>query len=96
MKIPFHRPNLPESLGDIYRDSIRSGWLTTGLQVQEFEAKLAQYLDAEHVVAVNSCTAALHLALVAKGFSKGDKYIAPTYTFASTLSVENTWGWSPF
>ena len=65
MKIPFHRPNLPESLDDIYTDSIRSGWLTTGLQVQEFETKLAQYLDAEHVVAVNSCTAALHLALAA-------------------------------
>jgi dTDP-4-amino-4,6-dideoxygalactose transaminase len=50
MKIPFHRPNLPESLDDIYTDSIRSGWLTTGLQVQEFETKLAQYLDAEHAV----------------------------------------------
>jgi len=95
MKIPFHRPNLPESLGDIYRDSIRSGWLTTGLQVQKFETKLAQYLDAEHVVAVNSCTAALHLALAAKGFSKGDKYIAPTYTFASTVECGEYLGMEP-
>ena len=95
MKIPFHRPNLPESLDDIYRDSIRSGWLTTGSQVQDFETKLAQYLDAEHVVAVNSCTAALHLALVAKGFSKGDKYIAPTYTFASTVECGEYLGMEP-
>ena len=95
MKIPFHRPNLPESLDDIYRDSIRSGWLTTGSQVQEFESKLAQYLDAEHVVAVNSCTAALHLALAAKGFSKGDKYIAPTYTFASTVECGEYLGMEP-
>ena len=95
MKIPFHRPNLPESLDDIYRDSIRSGWLTTGSQVQDFETKLAQYLDAEYVVAVNSCTAALHIALVAKGFSKGDKYIAPTYTFASTVECGEYLGMEP-
>ena len=95
MKIPFHRPNLPESLDDIYRDSIRSGWLTTGSQVQEFEIKLAQYLDAEHVVAVNSCTAALHLALIAKGFSKGDKYIGPTFTFASTVECGEYLGMEP-
>ena len=95
MKIPFHRPNLPESLDDIYTDSIRSGWLTTGLQVQEFESKLTQYLDAEYVVAVNSCTAALHLALAAKGFSKGDKYIAPTYTFASTVECGEYLGMEP-
>ena len=95
MKIPFHRPYLPESLDDIYRKSIRSGWLTTGSQVQDFETNLAQYLDAEYVVAVNSCTAALHLALVAKGFSKGDKYIAPTYTFASTVECGEYLGMKP-
>ena len=95
MKIPFHRPNLPESLDNIYRDSIRSGWLTTGSQAQEFESKMAQYLDAEYVVAVNSCTAALHLALAAKGFSKGDKYIAPTYTFASTVECGEYLGMEP-
>ena len=95
MKIPFHRPNLPESLDDIYSDSIRSGWLTTGSQVQEFESKLAQYLDAEHVVAINSCTAALHVSLAAKGFSKGDKYIAPTYTFASTVECGEYLGMEP-
>ena len=95
MKIPFHRPNLPESLDDIYKDSIRSGWLTTGSQVQEFEAKLAQYLDAKHVVAVNSCTAALHLTLAANGFSKGDKYIAPTFTFASTVECGEYLGMEP-
>ena len=95
MKIPFHRPNLPESLDDIYKDSIRSGWLTTGSQAQEFESKLTQYLDAEYVVAVNSCTAALHLALSARGFSKGDKFVVPTFTFASTVECGEYLGMKP-
>ena len=85
MNIPFHRPILPNSLDILYSDSIRSGWLTSGQQVERFESKLSGYLKADNIVALNSCTAALHLAFAAKGFSNGDKFIAPTYTFASTI-----------
>ena len=85
MKIPFHKPNLPESLDLIYRDSLRSGWLTTGDIVNSFEQKLSSYLNSDYVVALNSCTAGLHLALAAKNFGKGDKIILPKMTFVSTL-----------
>ena len=95
MKIPFHKPNLPHSFDEIFSDSIRSGWLTTGSQVMEFEKRIAQYLDVEHVIGVNSCTAALHLALAAKGFGPGQKFIVPTLTFASTIECGEYLGMEP-
>ena len=95
MKIPFHKPILPKNLDDLFPDSIRSGWLTTGPMVKEFETQLSDYLQAEHVIAVNSGTAALHLALAAKGFQPGDKFIAPTYTFAATVEVGEYLGLEP-
>ena len=82
MNIPFHKPNIPKNINEIFSESIHNGWLTTGPQVAKFESLLCDYLDAKHVVAVNSCTAGLHLSLVAKGFKPGDYFIAPTYTFA--------------
>lgn len=95
MKIPFHRPNVPESLDSIYTESIRNGWLTTGGIVQEFENLLKEYLNSDHVILVNSCTAALHLSLLAKGFSKGSKFILPTLTFASTIECGEYVGLQP-
>mgnify|MGYP002036827870 CR=1 FL=1 len=86
---------LPKNLDNLFPDSIRSGWLTTGPMVKEFETQLSDYLQAEHVIAVNSGTAALHLALVAKGFQPGDKFIAPTYTFAATVEVGEYLGMEP-
>ncbi len=95
MKIPFHLPNIPENFNDIVSNSIRSGWLTTGSQVDKFEQKLSNYWDVKHVVAVNSCTAALHLSLAANGFGKGDKFIIPTLTFASTIECGEYIGMEP-
>ncbi len=95
MKIPFHKPNLPESLDLIYRESLRSGWLTTGDIVNSFEEKLSSYLNSDYVVALNSCTAGLHLALAAKNFGKGDKFILPTMTFISTLECGEYLGMEP-
>ena len=93
--IPFHVPNIPENFNDIISNSIRSGWLTTGSQVDKFEQKLSNYWDVKHVVAVNSCTAALHLSLAANGFGKGDKFIIPTLTFASTIECGEYLGMKP-
>ena len=59
---------MPNDLNSIIPNSIKDGWLTTGSQVYNFEKQLEKYLNAKHVVAVNSCTAALHLSLLAKGF----------------------------
>ena len=72
LRIPFHRPIFPEDINPLIKESTDSGWVTTGPKVKEFEKRLCKYLDARHVVAVNSGTAALHLALAANGIGKGD------------------------
>tara|TARA_B100001250_G_C19769910_1_gene776617 strand:+ start:335 stop:1495 length:1161 start_codon:yes stop_codon:yes gene_type:complete len=95
MKIPFHRPNLPIDLNDICLETIKNGWLTSGKQVENFEEKLSSYLGCEHVVVVNSCTAALHLSITSKGFEKGSKFIAPNYTFVSTVECGEYAGMEP-
>ena len=93
--IPFHIPNIPENIEDIFSKSIHSGWLTTGSQVHKLEEKLTNFLDVKYVVAVNSCTAALHLSLAAKGFGLNDKFIIPTLTFASTIECGEYLGMEP-
>ena len=95
MNIPFHKPILPQSLDEIFAQTIQNGWLTTGPQVAQFESLLCEYLDANHVVAVNSCTAGLHLSLLAKGFKRGDYFIAPTYTFVASVDVGEYLGMLP-
>ena len=85
MNIPFHMPNVPDSLDEIFSNSIRDGWLTSGSRVLEFENKLARFLNAKYTLAVNSCTAALHLGHGADNFSKGTKFVTSTLTFASTV-----------
>lgn len=95
MKIPFHKPIFPTDLNTLLKDSTDSGWVTTGPKVKQFETQLCEYLQAEHVVAVNSGTAALHLALAANGIGEGDKFIAPTYTFVATVEVGEYLGAEP-
>jgi perosamine synthetase len=82
--IPFY---LPWTDGGEVRQashSIRSGWLTTGPKVRRFEERLAALVGSRHAVAVNSCTAALHLALASLGIKRGDEVITSPYTFAAT------------
>src|SRR5436309_2026835 len=67
----------------------RSGWLTTGPRVKQFETEFAQFIGARHAIALNSCTAALHLALEAAGVGRGDEVIVPTMTFTATAEVVN-------
>ncbi|MEX1357479.1 MAG: DegT/DnrJ/EryC1/StrS family aminotransferase, partial [Gaiellaceae bacterium] len=68
-------------------DTIRSGWLTTGPRAAELERRMAEYLEAEHVVALSSGTAALHLALVALGVGPGDEVITTPITWPATANV---------
>lgn len=65
-------------------DSIRSGWLTTGPKVQAFEQRIRELVRARYAVALNSCTAALHLSLAALGIKQGDEVVTSPYTFAAT------------
>jgi len=66
---------------------LKSGWLTTGSRVRDFEQQFARFVGTRHGVAVNSATAALHLALAAVGVGEGDEVIVPTMTFAATSEV---------
>jgi dTDP-4-amino-4,6-dideoxygalactose transaminase len=85
--LPFHRALIEEEEISAVIDVLRSGWLTTGPRVMEFEAAFARYTGAQYALAVNSCTAALHLALAAIGIQAGDEVILPTMTFAASGEV---------
>jgi dTDP-4-amino-4,6-dideoxygalactose transaminase len=67
--------------------TLRSGWLTTGPRAAELERRMAEYLEAEHVLALASGTAALHLALVALGVGPGDEVITTPITWPATANV---------
>lgn len=68
-------------------DTLRSGWITTGPKVSEFEKEVCRYVGNRYAAATFSCTAALFLALKALGIKEGDEVIVPTFTFASTAHV---------
>jgi dTDP-4-amino-4,6-dideoxygalactose transaminase len=67
--------------------TLESGWLTTGPRVAVFEQAFAEYADAAHAVAVNSCTAALHLSLLAAGVTPGDEVVTSPLTFCATANT---------
>ena len=85
--LPYHQPLLgPEEEASVI-ETLRSGWITTGPKTKAFESALAAYVGASHAVALNSCTAALHLALEAVGVGAGDEVVTTPITFASTANV---------
>ena len=86
MNIPFHKPVVPRSLNEIYSKSIKTGWLTTGPEAIKFEKIVSEYTFSKYTVAVNSCTAALHLALKCFDFPEGKKVLVPSLTFSATAS----------
>jgi perosamine synthetase len=85
--IPFHLPDIGDEEIHSVVETLRSGWLTTGIKTKQFEKEFAAWIGAPHAVALNSCTAALHLALEAVGVTAGDEVIVPTMTFAATAEV---------
>jgi dTDP-4-amino-4,6-dideoxygalactose transaminase len=85
--IPFHRPSIGEDEVQSVVETLRSGWLTTGPKVKTFEADFSRYVGSSHAVALNSGTAALHLALDAVGIKEGDEVLVPALTFAATAEV---------
>ncbi len=85
--LPYSLPWIgEEEIGEVVH-SLRSGWITTGPKVKQFETELAAYVGARHAIAVSSCTAALHLALAAQQIGPGDEVIVPTLTFCATANV---------
>jgi dTDP-4-amino-4,6-dideoxygalactose transaminase len=85
--LPFHQPLIDESDERAVLDVLRSGWITTGPRTKQFEKTLAAYVGSTHAVGVNSCTAALSLALEVAGVGPGDEVITSPITFASTANV---------
>jgi perosamine synthetase len=87
VEVPFFRPQLgAEEINEVVA-ALRSGWLTTGQRVKRFEREFALHVGAPHAVALNSCTAALHVAVEALGLRAGQAVLVPTMTFAATAEV---------
>ena len=87
IQVPYFRPSIGEAEIAEVVACLRSGWLTTGPRTKQFEMIFAQQVGGKHAVAVNSATAALHLAVDALGLGPGQAVLVPTMTFAATAEV---------
>ena len=85
--IPFDRPDIGDEEIAAVSEVLRSGWITTGPQTKAFEQQFAEYVGTEHALAVNSGTAAMHIALAAWDLGPGDEVITTPLTFCSTIQV---------
>jgi len=85
--LPIARPDISEEEIAEVVATLRSGWLTYGPRAQRFEREFAGSVGAQHAVSVSSCTAGMHVALLAAGIGPGDEVITSTLTFASTANV---------
>jgi perosamine synthetase len=85
--LAFARPSITEREKQAVIEVLDSGWLTTGPQVRRFEEAFAERVGSRYAVALNSATAALHLALEALGIGSGDEVLVPTWTFAASAEV---------
>lgn len=85
--VPFAVPDMGRAEVEAVAEVIVSGWLTTSERCREFEQAFAEYVGAAHAVAVNSCTAALHLALEGLGLQRGAVVVTTPYAFAATAEV---------
>ncbi len=90
-RIPFSRPCFVdddlEEITSKVRDILRSGWLTSGPLVRQFEETFAEFVGVDYAVALNSCTAALHSILLALGIKRDDEVIVPTNTFVAAANA---------
>ena len=83
----FGQPMIEQAEIDEVVGSLTAAWLGTGPKVAAFERLVAEYMGVRHAVAVNSCTAGLHLACVAIGLRPGDEVIIPAMTFCATANA---------
>ncbi|MDC3299560.1 DegT/DnrJ/EryC1/StrS family aminotransferase [bacterium] len=85
--IPVTRPWFESEEADAVRDVIASGWVAQGPKVAEFETAVADTVDARHGIALTSCTAGLHLALIVSGVGKDDEVVVPSFSFIATANA---------
>jgi len=87
MNIPITKPALGEDEARAPYESIKSGWVTQGPKVVDFEKAVASYVGAKHGIATTSCTTGLHLALASIGVGRGDEVIVPSFTFIASANA---------
>src|SRR5512141_1868799 len=85
--LPFSPPLIGNEEIEEVVDTLRSDWITTGPKTRRFEAEFSQFVQAPAALALNSCTAGLHTALVALGVGRGDEVITTPMTFAASVNV---------
>ena len=85
--IPFNRPDITQAEIDAVVETLRSGWITTGPRSRRLEEEFARRIGSRHAVAVSSCTAGLHVALVAARVGPGDEVITTPYTFTASAAA---------
>lgn len=93
--IPIARPWLDNREADAAAAAVRSGWLSQGAEVAAFEAEFAAFVGAPHACAVSSCTAALHLALLAAGIGPGDEVVTVSHSFVASANTVRLCGALP-
>lgn len=85
--LPFHRPWIHRAAVQEVVEALESGWITRGPRTERFEQVFGQYIGSRHAIALNSCTAGLHLALVTAGIGPGAEVITSPITFPATANV---------
>jgi dTDP-4-amino-4,6-dideoxygalactose transaminase len=85
--LPYALPLIEAEEYEQVREALASGWLSRGPKTQRFEAEFAAYVGAKFAVGLNSCTAGLHLGLLAMGIGPGDEVITTPFTFAATVNT---------
>jgi len=84
--IPVARPFFGQEEEQVVLEALRSGWVSQGPKVGEFEKRFAEYVGAKYAVAVSSCTTALHLAMIVSEIKKNDEVLCPSYSFIATAN----------
>jgi len=87
INIPMAKPFVGEEEAKAAYDTIKSGWLSMGPRVKDFEKQFADLVDTKYAISTNNGTTALHVALIAAGVKDGDEVLVPNITFASTAKV---------
>jgi perosamine synthetase len=93
--IPVARPFIGAEEEQAVLEVLRSGWLSQGQRVAQFEREFAEYVGAKYAIAVSSCTTALHLAFVAAGIAPGDEVLCPSLSFIATANCIRYVGATP-
>jgi dTDP-4-amino-4,6-dideoxygalactose transaminase len=86
-RVPFARADITQAEIDEVTDTLRSGWLTTGPKTVRFAEEFGAFVGARHALPMSSCTAALHLGLLALDVGPGDEVVTTTLTFVSTVTT---------